>query len=213
MIGNFVIVIEISFCFGLVPCVIHLSFQSYCAFDCCHEVLVIWCNLLSTWAAKLNEQFTCCIWYNSDVAVKIILILQSCCHWHIFAILMRKIHNEEAPPQAPSSHSFLKVAFSSCFWLCVLLLMLISFSRSLLNPCPMSSCSVTGISTLTPFLLLTLCCHLFTCDPPCSQWKSVEGTFWNQCLLVVFQRLQVTVSLPPGFLQEILWRSGGRKAT
>lgn len=119
---------QISFCFGLVPCIIHLSFQSYCAFVYCHEVLVIWCNLLSTWVAKLNEQFTCCIWHNSDVAVKIILVLQSkllSLPYLCLPVLMRKTHNEETPPQAPSSHPFflsclffLVLALCSCFWCC-----------------------------------------------------------------------------------------------
>lgn len=90
--------------------------------------LVSWCDLLSTWVAKLNEQFTCCIWHNSDVAVKIILVLQSkllSLPYLCLPVLMRKTHNEETPPQAPSSHPFflsclffLVLALCSCFWCC-----------------------------------------------------------------------------------------------
>lgn len=159
-------------------------FKVIVLFDSCHEVLVIWCNLLSAGVAKLNEQFTCCFWYNSDVAVKIILILQSkllSLTYLCLPVLMREIHSEEISPQPSSSHPFLKVVFSSCFWLCApssdAAQPLQVSHRSLLNPCPMSSSSVTGSSPVTPFLLLTVCCRLFTCDSPCSQWKSMKWTF------------------------------------
>lgn len=54
--------------------------------------------------------------------------------------MVREIHNGETPPQAPSSHLFLKLSFLLVSALVLLLLMLLSFSRSHRGPSESMSC-------------------------------------------------------------------------
>lgn len=72
---------------------------------------------------------------------------------------------------------------------------------SLLNPCSVSSSSVTGTSALTPLLLLTEHCHLFTCDSPCS-----SGNQWSN-----ISELMLSAGFPkaPGHSQPPIWISSG----